>query len=171
MAHNNFESIHHTDPPLLGDMIPAEELSNVEFANRFPSKGQIPTDPVDGIKDQMNHESILNDIPPKATSCLVYHDNDLQKRRPDPPIYPIPVNFQPYRKLKSLQAVFKTLPGSSDTCIFSHMFVSPEDVEPVLGKGFIRCLKEVQSDVRPNCYYPSLIVDHRRRKIQESLRK
>ena len=80
-----------------------------------------------------------------ATSALVYNQEDLKEHRPDPPIYPLPDNFKDYRELKSRQAVFKTI--SPDACIFSHVYISSEDVENVLGKEFIHGMEELQKDV------------------------
>jgi hypothetical protein len=136
-------------------MIPAEELQLADFAIRFPSRGEI-LDVDSLVKDQnhqIDHKSILNDIPPGATSCRVYRHEDLKMYCPDPPICTIPDNLKQYRALKSLQAVFKTVPGIAD-CIFSHLYVAPEDVEYVLGKDFVSSMKEIQPSV-------SLIKDYR----------
>jgi len=131
-------------------MIPAKEFSNMEFEVQFPPK--IKTN----VRvSTINHDSILNDIPPEAKSCLVYNHNDLYEHCPDPPVYPIPVDFRRYRELRSLQAVFKTIPSATKICIFSHMLVSPVDVETVLGEEFIQCMREVQKDV-PSPRYSSL---------------
>lgn len=127
-------------------MIPAKEFSLAEFAVRYPPKCQLPTSDFDGISNRMSHEALLNDVPPMATSGLVYDHDDLKKHRPDPPVYPIPDDIKQCRELKSRQAVFKTIAGS-DTCIFSHIYISPEDVEIVLGHEFIQRMKELQTDV------------------------
>ena len=79
---------------------------------------------------------ILNDVPPAATSCLVYDSKELHKHKGDS-TYPIPAKdeFQPHRELKSLEAVFKQV--SKDDCIFSHMFVSPEDALKLFFEQFL----------------------------------
>ena len=125
-------------------MIPAKEFSLAEFMEQYPRKCQLPTSDFHGL-GRMSHEALLNDVPPMATSALVYNQEDLKKHRPDPPIYPLPDNFNDYRELKSGQAVFKTI--SPDACIFSHLYISPEEVEKVLGKEFIHCMEELQRDV------------------------
>ena len=89
----------------------------------------------------------MNDVPPGATSCRVYSYNDLQKCRPIPPVYSIPEDFQECYQLESLQAVFKTIPGASNTCIFSHMLVSPEDIEATLGEKIFQDMRDVQAAV------------------------
>jgi len=126
-------------------MIPAEHLSIDAFHLRFPPKVQVQTKPVHTTSP--NPSSILNDIPPCATSCRIYRYKDLVQHRRDPPTYPIPADFQSHRKLESLQAVFKTIPNAPKDCIFSHMWVAPNDVRQVLGNDFIDRMHDVQSDV------------------------
>ena len=135
-------------------MIPAKQFSKAEFSVRYPPKGQAQTQTTDSndVNNSMTHESILNDVPPAATLCLVYHEPDLSQHRPNPPIYPIPEDFQQYRELKSLQAVFKTIPDGRAKCIFSHMFVRPEDVRTVLGNEFVWRMEEIQKDVKTYSY-------------------
>ena len=129
-------------------MIPAKAFSVSEFKRRFPFKGPIDARAdFEGPNNTLSHESIMNDVPPGATSCRVYSYNDLEKYRPIPPIYSIPEEFQKCRQLKSLQAVFKTIPGAPNTCIFSHMLVSPEDVEATLSEKVFQDMREVQAAV------------------------
>ena len=127
-------------------MIHATELSTRNFRARFPSrtnsKRQMIT--VDGAIQPLDHNLLLNDVPSAAESCIVYNHYDIKAHFPDPPIYSIPANFQHCRELRSLEAVFKALPGKKDECIFSHMFVSPEDVEHVFGEKFVQRMHKVQ---------------------------
>ena len=110
------------------------------------------------------HTLLLNDVPPAAKSCLVYTHNDLKEHSPNPPIYPLPSDFQPYRELQSLEAVFKTIPGDTDDCIFSHMLVSPDDLDEVFGEGFIRRMHNVQELVRYFSITKPNSIDYRPRK-------
>ena len=146
----DFAPAHITNKPWPDNtMIRATELSTPNFRARFPNQSKTGRQiSLDGVDRPLDHKSLLNDTPPAATSCLVYNHNDLKAHTPDPPIYSIPIDFQPYRELRSRQAVFKTLPGRKDVCIFSHMFISPEDVEHVFGKEFIQRMSKVQELVR-----------------------
>ena len=126
-------------------MIHATELSMCDFRARFPDRSDLDKKiTLDGVMQSVDHKALLNDIPPAVSSCLIYNQSDLKAHFANPPIYSIPTNFQMYRELKSLQAVFKTLPGCKDECIFSHMFISPEDVEHVFGNKFIQRKHKVQ---------------------------
>lgn len=148
-------------------MIRATEFSTLNFRARFPDRSKTGRQiALDGVCRPLDHKSLLNDIPPAAKSCLVYKYNDLKAHAPDPPIYPIPMDFQQYRELKSLQAVFKALPGTMDECIFSHMFISPEDVEFVFGNEFIQRMCKVQELVGYFLHWKLIFVDYRRRNAQ-----
>jgi hypothetical protein len=135
-------------------MIPAERLSIDAFRLRFPPKAQFRARTVHtSTGESPNPASILNDVPPHATSCMIYGYKDLVEHRPNPPTYPIPTDFRGHRKLESLQAVFKKIPDAEEECVFSHMWVAPKDVERVLGNDFIERMHDVRRDVSSMKFY------------------
>ena len=154
-------------------MIPAKVFTVTDFSARYPHKHQTQSQQAgyDGSNDSITHESLLNDVPPAATSCLVYQDEDLKKYRPNPPVYSIPSDFDGYRRLKSLQAVFRTIPGVRNETIFSHIFVDPKDANEVLGDEIMECMQEVQNDVIAIDMASRLTLDHWSRRKRESFQQ
>ena len=134
-------------PSVLDDMIPHSRYSKAAFANRFPPRGR-PQSPTAIAHAKGRPLEILNDVPPAATSCLVYDSEELHKYKADS-TYPIPATdeFNQHRQLQSLEAVFKKV--SKNDCVFSHMFVSPEDVLKLFKEDFMTELLSVQKDVTP----------------------
>jgi hypothetical protein len=128
-------------------MIPAETLTPKEFAKRYrPGGRSIGARSPKNIKG----EDIINDIPTNAKSCRVYNVQVLRKFRGDD-TYPIPQGDELYqsRELKSLEAVVKEIsPGKS---VFSHMFVSPQDVLATFEEDFVEEMKAIQRDVNQIC--------------------
>ena len=107
------------------------------------------------LPTKLAYSSILDDIPPAATSYVVYKYSDLIARQADETLTKIPreisdLTKEPfgYRQLESCQAVFKTIPESDEHTIFSHMLISPEDLDNVFGSSIRSLLEELQSDVR-----------------------
>lgn len=144
-------------------MIPAMRLSKNEFQMKFlpggnrtvrPQATFMPAEGRDVITSK--HHPILNDIPPTATSCLIYNYSELKSYSGDS-TYPIPGidEFKNFRELKSLQAVVKQL--SDGNTVFSHMFVDPHDVLRLLGWEFMNELRDIQRDVNRTL----LIANHR----------
>jgi hypothetical protein len=142
-------------------MIPHRLYSKAAFAKRFPPRGGTQTpNPITRASNRHDMDNrpkkdcallILNDVPPAATSCLVYESEELHKYKDDS-TYPIPATdeFQRHRELKSLEAVFKKV--SENDCIFSHMFVSPEDALKLFEADFMTELLNVQKDVHPKAF-------------------
>lgn len=126
-------------------MIPATSLTAEEFHKRFHPGGNASRD-----VNSPNHP-ILSDIPGAATSCLVYRYTTLNNFIGDS-TYPIPANdgFKSLREIQSLQAVVKQIsPGNT---VFSHMFVDPHDALILFGEEFMKEMREIQSDVKVQCY-------------------
>jgi len=93
--------------------------------------------------------SIINDTPINARSCFVYEKEVLKTYGGDFR-YPLPEenHFNQCRKLNSLEAVKEIGPGKT---VFSHMYVSPEDVEMIFEEEFMSTLKDIQTDVSLFC--------------------
>jgi hypothetical protein len=123
------------------NMIEAVKLSPEEFRRSFPPGGK---GRISGSPTNVGH-SILNDIPLAAMSCLVY-DYPTLKRHSGDSTYLIPERnqFENLRQLGSLEAVM--IQSGGDT-VFSHMCVAPRDVCKLLGKDFVKGMKDVQRDV------------------------
>ena len=136
-------------------MIPAISLTTKDFTQRYPPSGSGRNNP----RSRKNIDvgggvspSIINDIPKKTNSCIVYNNEDLKAHRGDC-TYPIPEGdkFKDHRKLQSLEAVVKEIsPGKS---VFSHMLVSPEDVREIFGQDFRQEMESIQRDVSVPCLY------------------
>ena len=146
-------NIHHPSAlqTFLITMIPSKRLTPREFAKRYPHSGSVDKARGNhsrninaGCKDESL--SILNDIPTRATSYLVYETKILRTFRGDD-TYPIPEkgDFQQLRKLKSLEAVVKEI--SPAKSVFSHMLVSPDDIVAIFGEEFRKTLETIQKDV------------------------
>lgn len=131
-------------------MIHATSLTPEQFAEQYPRGGSTGKTRGNRSKNDINAGSespgIINDIPTMATSTLVYKTRTLRTYRGDE-TYPIPQGdeFQQLRQLKSLEAVVKEIsPGES---VFSHMWVSPDDVAAIFGNEFKAELEKIQKDV------------------------
>lgn len=92
--------------------------------------------------------SIINDVPKCARSFLIYEYGVLKGHRGDG-TFPAPQSdeFQHLRQLKSLEAVVKEI--SDGNSVFSHMVVSPPDVQELFGDEFMKTMKNIQTLVRP----------------------
>ena len=96
---------------------------------------------INNLRSSDTKNSILNDVPPSARSCIAYEWNYLNPRLgggdsqlPNDVADPNLTSAK-HRRLESLQAVMKSILDSS-SIVFSHMLLSPEDVEVTLGKDF-----------------------------------
>jgi hypothetical protein len=146
----------------IANMISSTLLSRTDFVRRFPPGGKpnrslskLPKGIVaskerkkgDTLMEFPNHV-IFNDVPDVATSCVVYDYKELQEHAGDS-TYPVPPaeEFAALRPLKSCEAVFKQV--AVDKCVFSHMYLSPEDGLELLGQECRDVLMSVQRDVCP----------------------
>ena len=137
-------------------MIPTRTLTPKEFSKCYPPWGNVDKPRGTRSRKDVNTASvdeslsILNNIPMRATSCLIYNNNILRTFRGDD-TYPIPEGdqFQQLRELKSLEAVVKEI--TPNKAVFSYMLVSPEDVLAIFGEDFMEEMKAIQRDVNRTC--------------------
>ena len=147
-------------------MIPAVELKKEHFHRKFAPGGNPASKAAVSREANTSTHPILNDIPPSATSCLVYKCGTLKDFNSDSAyLLPTEEEFPNLRKLESLQAVVKAI--SVGKAVFSHMFVDPDDVLKLFGDEFIENMKDIQRDVKME-FYILLTIDTRRWRLQQT---
>ena len=139
----------------ISNMIPARQLTYLQYRKEFPRGGKGPPPP-SAPKNKSRHSNgtandpgrnIINDVPLAAKSFLIYKHSILKEYEGDG-TFPIPEGdeFQDLRQLETLRAVVKEIDCGKS--IFSHMWVSPGDVRKILGKDFMEKLELIQKLVR-----------------------